>query len=366
MKYILVICATLFMSYAFSSELTVMSYNVENLFDTIHDAGKSDWEYLPAGHKKKIENCNLNDVEYYKKKCLETDWTSIKLQAKLMGIKKVVTDDGKVELPDFLGLSEVENENVVSQLSKTLGYSNYLITNSPDKRGIDVALLYNEGKDVKLLASDEYVLKGKVFASKPTRNILAARFEIFGDQVINIYVNHWPSQANPAKARMKAAKRLRKAIKRRRRSHSKEYFLALGDFNVIDSDYPHPLKKELEKSMVDVKSLWDEMDGISFEQRIAMPMGSYFYGRNMEWNHLDHIFIGKRLVSGSALTADINSFQIVKRSFSTGSYTYTKDGSAHKGTIITGVPKRFNHRADKDDEQGFSDHFPLVITLKMK
>ncbi|MDO9181524.1 MAG: hypothetical protein Q7U04_03905, partial [Bacteriovorax sp.] len=159
-----------------AKNLQFMSYNVENLFDTKHDVinhmDKLDWTFLPKGSPGKKEACLGEKNKHHQKECLATDWTEEKLQLKLSQIKEVVTSERS--LPDFLGLVEVENEKVVGQLAKKLGYENFEITQSPDKRGIDVALLYRKSKDIKKIAKIEH----DVPVDYPTRNILEVQFLI--------------------------------------------------------------------------------------------------------------------------------------------------------------------------------------------
>ena len=129
-----------------SSELSVMSYNVENLFDTLHDEGKLDHEYLPLKlengqtNQVKLDACNAISLEWRRESCLKTDWSQDKLNLKFRQIEKVLRLQGG--LPDILALQEVENASVVSQLLNHMGANRYdlHISNSLDVRGIDNAI----------------------------------------------------------------------------------------------------------------------------------------------------------------------------------------------------------------------------------
>ena len=125
--------------------LQLMSYNVENLFDAKHDtfknADKKDWAFLPKDIPGKKEACLREKNRNHRKACLSSDWTEDKVALKISQIAEVISKDRT--LPDFLGLVEVENARVVAQLGRKLGYDDFEITESPDERGIDVALLYN-------------------------------------------------------------------------------------------------------------------------------------------------------------------------------------------------------------------------------
>src|SRR5690606_38125308 len=113
-------------------------------------------------HPEKDRNCRNIPQDNYRRECLETHWTEEKLTLKISQIKRVF-DQAVEHRPDIVSLVEVENENVVGQLARALGYSRWLVTESPDRRGVDVALLYNEKPYLKYLKSAEYVIQGPAF-----------------------------------------------------------------------------------------------------------------------------------------------------------------------------------------------------------
>jgi hypothetical protein len=123
-----------------SQAFEIMFYNVHNLFDAEHDEGKNDWEHLPLSYPGKRENCLKIKVASFRKNCLETDWTDEKVELKLNQLAEAITSNRK-DIPDLLGLAEIENEGVVARLAKKLGYEQLWVSNSPDERGIEVALL---------------------------------------------------------------------------------------------------------------------------------------------------------------------------------------------------------------------------------
>ena len=180
------------------NEFKVLSYNLYNLFDAEHDQGKSDWTWLPLNYPSKYIKCQELSNEYYRKECQTTNWTQEKLEIKVRQLARVVRLQGS--LPDLLAVQEIENENALGLLQDELGYKRLLITNSPDRRGIDVGLLFNEDKleyveheDINIsdILESEYGLNVK------TRNILRVHFrpkQGNREKVIGVYVNHWPSQ----------------------------------------------------------------------------------------------------------------------------------------------------------------------------
>ena len=154
-------------------------YNQENLFDTCHDAGKNDYEYLPA-----------------------KGWNGMKYTSKLKNMSRALADMGTDVLPNvgcaFIGLAEVENANVLKDLTAQppLKARNmqFCHIEGPDKRGIDCALLYNPAlfrvKNVKLVPYVQELAKDSAFK---TRGFLTVRGEMAGEDVA-VIVCHWPSR----------------------------------------------------------------------------------------------------------------------------------------------------------------------------
>ncbi|MFN3940088.1 MAG: endonuclease/exonuclease/phosphatase, partial [Chitinophagales bacterium] len=155
----------------------ILFYNVENLFDTIDTPGKIDGEYTPASKKK---------------------WDTEKYNTKLQNLAQVIAAPD-THLPALIGLCEVENKNVLEDLilQGPLISGGYRIIHfeSPDERGIDVALLYQD----KLFTVKQF---RKIHVALPednggaTRDILyvQGRFKNV-KQDLHIFVNHWPSRS---------------------------------------------------------------------------------------------------------------------------------------------------------------------------
>ena len=363
-RSLILLSSILFSLNTFSSEkVTIVTYNVYNLFDANHDENKNDWQYLPLNYPGKTEACEQVSVPRYRKSCLETDWNDTKFEAKLESIKSALMNNVE-SLPDFLALVEVENENVVKKLAMKLGYENWLVTDSPDKRGIDVALLYNESKNVTFMKVKEHEIHNKKNdLLKPTRNILEGQFRIFGKKTI-IFVNHWPSQASPASARVEVARQLKKKINWRKLTSPKAHIILTGDFNVIPSDFPHPFHKYLFSGLIefsDVDTLFRSSAEIPNEKKNALPLGTYFYARKMAWNMLDLFFVTKNLNNGTGLEINLEGYNILTKGI-TRPFTYSHGDNYNFGTTINAIPYRY----DFTSSTGFSDHFPVKLELIMK
>lgn len=164
----------MFLTLILSSFLTFMELNCENLFDTRHDSLKNDLEFLPDGNYK---------------------WTPYRYWAKLnhLGQEIVVQSN---PIPDFVAMCEVENDSVMFDLTRrsllrNAGYE-YVMTSSPDERGIDVALLYQPAS-FALLHSHSIRIK-PLPDTRPTRDILYVSGLIITGDTLHVFVVHAPSR----------------------------------------------------------------------------------------------------------------------------------------------------------------------------
>ncbi|OFZ27965.1 MAG: hypothetical protein A2381_08195 [Bdellovibrionales bacterium RIFOXYB1_FULL_37_110] len=347
------------------SRLDFMFYNVENLFDAVHDKGKDDWSFLPNSLKEKKEQCKKIKNDYYQNECLKTDWTGQKLEIKLSNIRDVITSK-KDSLPDFLGLCEIENESVVKMLADKIGYKKIIVANGPDERGVDVALIYRDHEKIKYISHQEHELKGKSFKGKPTRTILEVNFMINGIYPLSLLINHWPSQANPSESRIMAAKKVMEIVNQKTKKNGQQAMIVMGDFNTIPTDYPHPFNEVLlkDKILVDLHLEYMDAKKISREEKSSMPNGTYFYYKDMAWNLLDRFFVTQNLLKNKKFKINLKSYQIYTPDFIKDEFVYDRAGY-NKGTKILGVPKSYNFEADQAKEAGYSDHFPITFGLDL-
>lgn len=170
----------MFLALLLSSLLTFVELNCENLFDTRHDSLKNDMEFTPEG-------------SYH--------WTRTRYWRKLNNLAKELVALGEKgnkewEIPDLVALCEVENDTVMTDLTKRsllrlAGYE-YLMTSSPDERGIDVALMYLPSSFCPLRS---YPIRIKSLAGmRPTRDILYVSGLLLGGDTLHVFVVHAPSR----------------------------------------------------------------------------------------------------------------------------------------------------------------------------
>jgi hypothetical protein len=178
-------------------ELGVLFYNVENLFDTKNDSIKNDEQFLPDGDKH---------------------WNHYRYQSKLKNISRVIFESGGYNPPFLVGLCEIENEKVIKDLLYKTGLINanyrYIHFESPDQRGIDVALLYR--KDI-FTPIDSNPVKVKLGDKEHfTRDILYSFGLLYDSIPIHTFVAHFPSRyggvMKSKHKRIKAAETLKDTI----------------------------------------------------------------------------------------------------------------------------------------------------------
>lgn len=360
----LAILFILFFSYCVQARtLQVMSYNVENLFDAKHDVvdgkDKKDWTFLPKDSPGKREACRTEKNRHHKKECFDSDWTETKVDLKLSQIQEVVTKERP--LPDFLGLVEVENASVISRLAKKLGYENFEITESPDERGVDVALLYKNANDIKKISRTEHVVP----VDYATRNILEVEFLINDKYPLTIFVNHWPSLANPDSWRVKAAEILSNRTKELLKKNPKMSVIAMGDFNTIDENDPHPFKTVLYKENLfsDVEQSFISAKNVDEKLKKGKPPGTYYFAPKDQWNSLDHFFVNSELTDGKDLDLVLPSFEIYSPAFIVHDLKKKFYESEGKNIKVVLAPKRFDPEGATKETIGYSDHFPILVKL---
>ena len=205
----------MFLTLILSSLLTFVELNCENLFDTRHDSLKNDVEFLPEGSYK---------------------WTPYRYWAKLNHLGQEIVAQSN-PIPDFVAMCEVENDSVMFDLTKrsllrNAGYK-YVMTSSPDERGIDVALLYQPAS-FALLHSHSIRIK-PLPDTRPTRDILYASGLITTGDTLHVFVVHAPSRRGGEMVsrpyRLQVANQLAEAVDSVYAISRDAKIIIAGDFN---------------------------------------------------------------------------------------------------------------------------------------
>ena len=330
--FIVLLCAP-FVAFSQENNLgeKVMFYNCENFFDPIDDPATQDEEFTPTGRN---------------------GWTWNKSIAKRNGIAKTIIAVGNGNAPALVGLCEVENRLVLNQLVEQtplakIGYG-IVHRESPDPRGIDVALLYRTDC-FNVLHSQWH----KVFFDAKnfhTREILYAKGVLHELDTLHIFVNHWPSKyggaAKSEPRRVRAAETLRAVVDSIFATNPKANILVMGDFN----DTP--------ECNAITKSLGAVSDSVCTTclHNLMLPLakrgeGSLKYQKN--WELIDMFFVsGNLLDTNEPIYCNPSEVEIFRADF-----LMEKDekflGDRPRRTIDGGRYKG-----------GVSDHLPIVLTLK--
>lgn len=309
-----------------SPQFRLAFYNLENLFDTI-DGSNDDAEFLPSG---------------------KNQWNSDKYIKKLNNMSRVI-DSIK---PDILGVCEVENAEVLKDLMKHSTHFKHGLSHnpfrlihreSPDLRGIDVALIYNMQK---FKETGVYEIAVQLPDNHPTRNILAVHlYNYQSNDSLIVFVNHWPSRSQGEEKsrinRINAAKSLNHYLETR--DHLPSNWAAVGDFNDNPTD----------SSLTQFLKAGDEYSGavnLAYILRANnTEIGSLKY--NGKWDLFDQIILSRSLYH-------INSHQgIPQQRIYNERFLIQADGR------FVGYPLRTF--GGKTFLNGFSDHLPVFTDLVM-
>lgn len=348
-------CFVMLSSNLWGKDFSVMTYNLENLFDTTHDEGKEDWTYLPLKFKRRSqevqEYCRSLSNDYYRKSCFNYDWNESVLSKKMQNLAEVIKEYDKGAGADIIVFAEVENIKVLTALFEThlsgLGYQKPVLIEGPDERGIDVAIV---SKFILIDQKYHNIDLSRMSRGK-TRGILEATFQV-EDSKVTVFANHWPSQGNPDSHRLEAAKTLRTATEALPNEH---IALALGDFNTLHDDYPHGINTHITSNKVPVP--YEDLT-LSKQARAKGLEGTHWY--RGEWSMLDRIFLLKRSMK-KQVEVRWDSLEIIKKPYMVHSFTY-RDYQTGRRIEAVDVPKRFN----TDTGEGYSDHLPVAVTITLK
>ena len=333
--------------------LMIVSYNVENLFDTIHDERINDVEFTPEGAKH---------------------WTSHRYHRKLQHISQTISRVGGRVWPSLVTLVEVENAGVIEDLLHLYGLwgkgYRYVITNSPDPRGVDVAMLYRI-TDLELLSRSEYAVDFTNAPYKKSRNVLECKFRLPNNDTLYAYGVHFPSRregvGKSEPFRCDVAYLIRDRINHLYTSLSSKgrlntHFIVMGDFNEESHEKAikevlsalDVLPKDSVSCLNDYPHLYSLMSSkIEPWAKRNHPLGSYFF--HHQWQQLDHFIISHSLLKSNSLTQyQTGSAYNFMAPFLVSEHSSLQDSfpfRTYGGNFYMG---------------GYSDHFPIRMLLSLK
>ena len=312
-------------------------YNLENLFDTCHDEGKNDYEYLPDGTNK---------------------WTGLKYSHKLKNMARVLSEMGTDKLPGVgcaaIGVSEVENAKCLTDLcnQEPLKAKNFQFVHieGPDKRGVDCGLLYNPKlftvRNVKLVP---YIYIKPEDADRATRGFLVVSGTMAGEHV-TIIVNHLPSRGAVSFYREEGGRQLRIVKDSLVAEDPNVKLLIMGDMNDDPQDKSMAVQLGAKRKMKDVEApggLWNPWWDV-----LASGTGTLQY--QGAWNLFDQIIPSYSLLDIKG-TKDYSSLKLWNYQIFTRDYLFQKEGKYKGNTLRT--------HAGGVWLDGYSDHLPTVVYL---
>lgn len=318
------------------ADIRIMFYNTENLFDTIDDPLTNDNEFLPKA---------------------KNNWTGPRYYHKLQKIYQVIAAVGEERPPELIGFAEVENRKVISDLIYKTPLEKYpykiIHKESPDQRGIDVALIYRSDK-VKCISSDFISIAFQGNKDKTTRDILYFKALINND-TLHVFVNHWPSRRGGQKksdsSRALVARILRQKTDSLFAGNPNSKIVITGDFN--DEPQDKSLSSGLGAVKINDQMKSKELYNLSWAKKISCKCGTYRLENN--WEMLDQFIVsGSLLLSAKNLSTSteylhIGEFKfLLKEDSMFGGY---KPIRTYQGPAYTG---------------GFSDHLPIYLDLFFK
>jgi predicted extracellular nuclease len=310
---------------------SILFYNVENLFDTIDDPLKDDAEFLPG---------------------TKSDWNTPKYKTKIAHIGQVIE---KANFPVIIGFSEVENDAVLADLvnSPTLASKKYGFVHfdSPDERGIDVALLYR---------TDLFSVKTKralpvVFPTEPTdktRDVLYVSGTL-GGETVHVFVNHWPSRSEGEEKtrhrRAAAGSVVRHTVDSLFKANKDAQIVIMGDLN------DHPTDESVTKALgalnsdvaITPNNIYNLADRFAKEGK-----GTHKY--KGEWGTLDQLIVSSGFLAAKGIYTKVDAAHVAEFDFllepdTRGGGMWTK--RTYAGTKYL---------------DGYSDHLPVYLELYKK
>ena len=322
-------------------DVTVMSFNVQNLFDNVDDPGKDDKAYLPLAAKQNethIAACNEIEVESWRNECLTLDWSDEALAFKLGVVAETIRQVNDGRGADVIALQEVENIDVLERLRtdylEDLGYLPAILVEGTDVRGIDVAFLSR----LPLAAEPElHPLLLPEFPDRQgdTRGVLQADFTLPDGSILTGFSVHFPAPFHPTEMRVSAFEHLQRLRAALPDTH---HVFAAGDFNTTS-------REDAREGMLDryARPYWT----LAHDIGCGECNGTHYYGRDDTWSFLDMILFSP--ARGEKATAQIRADSVA-----------IANGNPAQ-TSPDGTPERFRSA----EKTGVSDHWPMIATIEL-
>ncbi|MEQ9562996.1 MAG: endonuclease/exonuclease/phosphatase family protein [Woeseiaceae bacterium] len=325
--------------------VSIMTFNVENLFDNVDDPGKDDRTYLALSDKQTEEHraaCATIEVRHWREQCEDWDWNDDVIDKKLRAVAKTILQVGNGKGADIVALQEIENLGILERLrTDYLGDAAYLpavLIEGNDLRGIDVAFLTKlplVGAPRLHSIPFEGVDSARV---DDTRGILQAEFQLPDGNILSGFAVHFPAPFHPTEMREIAYGRLNELLDD---LPADRPAFAAGDFNTTSSE---DAREDLLGRLV--RSRWT----VAHETGCGDCRGTQYYAPDDSWSFLDMILWASGDSRGENTTWGIraDSVEVANKLPA----QVTADGTPNRFSLAEGG--------------GVSDHWPLVMTIESK
>ena len=320
--------------------ITIMTFNVENLFDEVDAPGKDDATYLPLTDKDNEAHaavCNTIAVDAWRESCLTLDWNAEAIDYKLSVVADAILQVNNGRGPDIVALQEVENREILERLRtghlEAAGYGPSILIEGQDLRGIDVAFLSR----LPLVGKPE--LHSAEFPEHPdrqpdTRGVLQATFELPDGALLTGFAVHFPAPFHPLEMREVAYDHLNQLRDALPADH---HVFAAGDFNTPRREADDtPILAER------ARPFWT----IAHELGCDDCRGTNYWATGDSWSFLDMIFYAAPRGEKATWQIRADSVRVAN--------------AAAQQIRPNGTPRRFS----REPLAGVSDHWPLVVTLE--
>jgi hypothetical protein len=322
-------------------------YNLENLFDTCHDVGHNDYEYLPEGRNK---------------------WSGLKYTHKLRNMARVLAEMGTDKLPmgcAAIGVSEVENakcmEDLCNQPPLKARNMKFCHIEGPDHRGVDCAFIYNPSlftvRDVKLVPY-VYKLEEDIKKNRATRGFLVVSGTM-ADEHVTVIVNHLPSRGATSYYRELGGEQLRVVKDSLIAEDPNVKLIIMGDMNDDPKDPSMSVALGAKRKMKDVQKVGDLYN--PFWDIHASGTGTLMY--DGAWNLFDqiilsHSLLDKHMKDGKPIkpsSIDCTTLKFYQPMIFRRDYLFQQEGKYKGNTLRT--------HAGGVWLDGYSDHLPTLVYL---
>ena len=329
------------LSEATVESVTLMTLNVQNLFDNIDDPDKDDKAYLPLAAKQgesHIAACNEIPVDGWRDECLNLDWSDAAIDHKLDILARTIRQVAGGAGADIITIQEVENESILNRLRTEkladLGYQPAILLEGTDKRGIDVAILS------KFPLAGEAQLQPLALPDFPeragdTRGVLQATFTLPDESLLTVFSVHFPAPYHPTEMRVAAYEHLNALLDALPDNH---HAFAAGDFNTTSTE-------DQREGLLDsyARPHWT----LAHDLGCNDCKGSYYYDRDSNWSFLDMILFSP--ARGGKTTAQIRGDSV-------------RIANAYPPQVSEkGTPEAFR----SNEGTGVSDHWPMIATVEL-